>query len=114
MPTNTLQQLVTIAKADGGKFFVIDETGQPVLVIMGIDDYEQVLMRKVQSQAADIEEANRLIMDAARRERAHRQEVHQAEQDQLKAEVMGEPVGDTAAAIDPSFGFDPRGAQGDY
>lgn len=87
---NTIQQLVTLAKADGAKFFVIDETGQPVLVIMGIDDYEQVLLKRIQNQTADIEEANTLIMDAARREK-----LHQQEQDQLKSEI-----------IDSSFDFD--------
>ncbi len=87
---NTIQQLVTLAKADGGKFFVIDEAGQPVLVIMGIDEYEHVLLRKIQNQAADIEEANRLIVDAAQRER-----LHQQQQDQLKSEI-----------IDSSFDFE--------
>ena len=92
---NTLQQLVALAKADGGKFFVIDETGQPVLVIMGIDDYEQVLLRKVENQAGDIEEVNRLIVDAARAEADQRERLRQAAQDQLKSEI-----------IDSSFDFD--------
>src|ERR1700722_14486449 len=87
---NTIQQLVTLAKADGGKFFVIDETGQPVLVIMGIDDYEKVLLRKIENQAPDIDEANSLIMDAARTEAAQREQrsqLHRQEQDQLKSEI---------------------------
>lgn len=69
---------------------MIDETGNPVLVIMGIDEYEQVLLRKIENQAADLEEANTLIMDAARREK-----LHQQQQDQLKSEI-----------IDSSFDFE--------
>ena len=72
-----------MAKADGGKFFILDESGQPVLVIMGVDEYEKVLLRRVENQVADIDEANRLIMEAANREQSHLQE-----QEMLKSEVI--------------------------
>jgi hypothetical protein len=59
-----LNDLINLAKADGGKFFVIDEQGDPKLVIMGIEDYERVLLGKIAQQAEDVEEINREILRA--------------------------------------------------
>ena len=44
----TLKDLINLAKADGGKFFVMDESGEAKLVIMGIEDYQKY---KINSQA---------------------------------------------------------------
>jgi hypothetical protein len=52
--TDNLQRLIALAKADGGKFFVIDEQGVPQLVIMGIVEYEQVLIKKAQGSGTPI------------------------------------------------------------
>src|SRR4051812_2296984 len=55
---DNLQRLIALAKADGGKFFIMDEQGVPQLVIMGIAEYEQVLLKKVQGirqEAANLE-----------------------------------------------------------
>ncbi|MBU6447951.1 hypothetical protein KGQ24_03890 [Patescibacteria group bacterium] len=60
---NSLSRLIALTKADGGKFYVIDESGEPALVIMGIDEYEQLLLRKVQGQLGDIEEINKKIAE---------------------------------------------------
>ena len=59
-----LNDLMNLAKADGGKFFVIDENGDPKLVIMGIEDYERILIGKIGQQVEDIEEINREILKA--------------------------------------------------
>jgi hypothetical protein len=59
-----LNDLINLAKADGGKFFVIDEQGDPKLVIMGIEDYERILLGKIAQQAEDVEEINREILRA--------------------------------------------------
>lgn len=56
-----LQDLINLAKADGGKFFVMDETGDAKLVIMGIDDYQKMLLGKLQRQVQDVESVNKLI-----------------------------------------------------
>lgn len=61
---NNLNDLINLAKADGGKFFVIDETGEPKLVIMSIEDYQKMLLGKLQKQVQDIEKINRQIIDA--------------------------------------------------
>jgi hypothetical protein len=63
-----LQDLINLAKADGGKFFVIDEKGDAKLVIMNVEDYQRLLLGKlqkqVQQQAEDIEKINREILKA--------------------------------------------------
>jgi hypothetical protein len=47
---SNLQDLINLAKADGGKFFVIDEQGNAKLVIMSLEDYERLLLGKLKRQ----------------------------------------------------------------
>lgn len=99
---DNLQRLIQLAKADGGKFFVIDENGTPQLVIMPIDEYEKVLLKKVQGQIEDIEQINKKILEVQKsteefsgrepRPQSERQVAH----DQLVSEV-----------IDSTFEFEP-------
>lgn len=64
----TLQDIINLAKADGGKFFVMDETGEAKLVILSIEDYQKLLLgklqRQIKQQAVDIEKINREILKA--------------------------------------------------
>jgi hypothetical protein len=85
MCMDNLQRLIQLAKADGGKFFVIDENANPVLVIMGIDEYEQVLIKKMQNTVEDIEGINRQIQEVVISEDENRK---QELQDELKSEVI--------------------------
>lgn len=97
--TDNLKKLISLAKADGGKFFVIDENGEPQLVIMSIADYEKVLLKKIQNQIENIEEINLKIIEAQTE-----QGIHNSEQEQLKSEV-----------IDSTFLFEgPIHSQGEY
>lgn len=89
-----LQKLIQLAKADGGKFFVIDEKGNPSLVIMSVDEYENVLLKKVQNQVEDIEEINRKIIAAQKEDLA--EQAKKTFQEELRSEV-----------IDSTFQFDP-------
>jgi hypothetical protein len=66
--SDNLQKLIALAKADNGKFFVIDESGNPTLVIMSIDEYENILLKKVQNQLEDIEDINKKIIEAQKQE----------------------------------------------
>lgn len=63
-----LQDLINLAKADGGKFFVMDETGDAKLVIMNIEDYQKLflgkLQKRVQQQVPDTERVNKEILKA--------------------------------------------------
>ncbi len=96
---NTLNRLIQLAKADGGKFYVIDEHGEPVLVIMGIDEYEHMLLRKVQGQLGDIEEINKKIAEAQLSE-YEQASAKQVAHDQMVSEV-----------IDSTFSFETESQQ---
>ena len=61
---SNLNDIIKLAKADGGKFFVIDEKGDPKLVIVSIEEYENLLLGKVKREVEDIEEINREILKA--------------------------------------------------
>ena len=57
----SLQDLINLAKADGGKFFVIDDSGDAKLVIMSVEDYQRMLLGKLQRQVKDVESVNKMI-----------------------------------------------------
>jgi hypothetical protein len=59
-----LQDLINLAKADGGKFFVIDESGEIKLVILPFEDYQRLHGRKSENEEADPETINRAITQA--------------------------------------------------
>ncbi len=59
-----INDLINLAKADGGKFFVIDETGEPSLVIMPIEQYEALLLRSGEVESLDVETINKEITQA--------------------------------------------------
>ncbi len=94
--TDNLQRLIQLAKADGGKFFVIDEQGNPQLVIMPVEEYEKVLLKKVQGQIEDIEEINQKIIEAQKLEKQTMRSARQTAQEDLVSEV-----------IDSTFEFEP-------
>ena len=60
----SLQDLINLAKADGGKFVVLDSNGDPKLVIMPIEEYQRLLLGKLQQQVLDIEKINQEIIKA--------------------------------------------------
>lgn len=60
----SFQNIIDIAKADGGKFFVMDEQGDVKLVVMSVEEYEKLLVGKLQKQLKDIEEINQEIIKA--------------------------------------------------
>jgi hypothetical protein len=59
-----LQDLIKLAKADGGKFFVMDEAGDAKLVIMGMEDYAKLAGSALQPVVEDVEKVNREITEA--------------------------------------------------
>lgn len=65
---SNLNDLINLAKADGGKFFVMDEQGEAKLVIMSLEDYQKLLLGKLQRQVLDVEKINKEIIKAQLRE----------------------------------------------
>lgn len=59
-----LEDIIKLAKADGGKFFVMDEIGEAKLVIMSVDDYQRLLLGKLKRQVEDVEDINKIITQA--------------------------------------------------
>jgi hypothetical protein len=58
----TLQEIIQMCKGEEGKIFVMDETGEMQLVIMGAGEYEQLKVRKVYKvESADPEVVNKEI-----------------------------------------------------
>ncbi len=58
----TLKDLINLAKADGGKFFVLGEDGEAKLVIMSVEEYQRLLLGKLQRQVEDVEKINQEII----------------------------------------------------
>jgi hypothetical protein len=108
----SLQDLINLAKADGGKFFVIDESGDAKLVIMSVEDYQHLLLGKLQRQVMDVESINKEILRAQMEEVPISAEVSKRE---TKGPSVSNrpPVHEPRAAldlraevIDPSFDFE--------
>ena len=104
---SNLNDLINLAKADGGKFFVIDEQGDAKLVIMGLEEYQRLLLGKLQRQIVDVEKINNEILKAQLTE----------DQPIIKPIVKGptltldgrehhRPVDLREEVIDPSFDFE--------
>lgn len=78
---------------------MIDADGEPALVIMGIDEYEQLLLRKVQNQLGDVEQINKEIAEAQAGEQ-DKLNAKQHAQEELVSEV-----------IDSTFSFESENQQ---
>jgi len=115
-----LQDLINLAKADGGKFFVVDEKGDMKLVIMSVEDYQRLLLGKLQKQIVDVENINQQILKAQLQE----PEVIVPEVEKPKPQVLSPQVRQSsqilrqdlrAEVIDPSFDFEmPKGETDDF
>lgn len=95
----TLQDIFNLAKADGGKFFVLDEKGEPKLVILGIDDYQKLLLDKAVSEA---EKINEEIMEA----RLEEQQTPELPIQQPRVAPSQSSIDLREEVIDPSFDFE--------
>jgi len=103
-----LQDLINLAKADGGKFFVIDEQGEAKLVIMSVEDYQRLLLNKlqkqVQRQAEDVEKINKEILKAQLQEQEPVIPVVPAPK--IITPRVTERIDLRSEVIDPSFDFE--------
>jgi len=102
----SLQDIINLANADGGKFFVIDESGEAKLIIMPVEEYQRLLLGKLQRQITDVEKINQEILQAQLTE-----ETPAVPKPSVKGPmVSNEPeISKTdlrAEVIDPSFDFE--------
>ena len=100
-----LQDLIKLAEADGGKFFVMDEKGDAKLVIMSVDDYQRLLLGKLQRQVQDVENINEMILKAQLQEDAPNIKIEKPEPKVAPVVTYpGIPRQDLRSeVIDPSF-----------
>lgn len=104
-----LQDLINLSKTDGGKFFVIDETGEARLVILPIKEYQRLLLNKLKKQIEDVENINREIIRAQLKDETKNYSSQKPQtrvdlSSVIKAPDMREEV------IDPGFDFEaPKG-----
>lgn len=95
----TLQDIFNLAQADGGKFFVLDEKGEPKLVIVGIEDYQKLLLDKT---VAEAERINEEILEA----RLEEQQVPELVIQQPRVAPRQDTIDLREEVIDPSFDFE--------
>lgn len=97
-----LQDLINLAKADGGKFFVMDESGEAKLVIMSIEDYQKMLLGKLQRQVQEVEKINKEIIRAQLGE-----EIFPSAPKNVAVPLVSSKIQDLREeVIDPSFNFE--------
>jgi hypothetical protein len=101
-----LQDLINLAKADGGKFFVIDETGDAKLVIMSVEDYQRLLLGKLQRQVMDVESINKEILKAQLEEESPAHTKGPTISNRPPVREPRAAVDLRAEVIDPSFDFE--------
>ena len=64
----SLQDIIKLIGSDDSKAFIMDESGEIKLVVMGVGEYQRMLLGKLKQQVQDVEEINRRILEAQLRE----------------------------------------------
>ncbi len=118
----SIQDLINLAKADGGKFFVLDETGEAKLVILPLEEYQKLLLGKLQKQVNEVENINRKIIEAQLRDTTADQPISKLADQQI-SQSAHQPINKSVnqqvsqstnhirvdlreEVIDPSFDFE--------
>ncbi len=60
----SLQDIIKLISSDDSKAFIMDESGEIKLVVMGVGEYQRMLLGKLKSQIEDVEEINKRILEA--------------------------------------------------
>ena len=92
---------------DGGKFFVMGEDGEAKLVIMSVEEYQRLLLGKLQRQVKDIETINQEIIKA----QLEQEEAQKVSEARVVEPRIPKPspiarVDLRSEVIDPSFDFE--------
>jgi hypothetical protein len=103
---SNLNDLINLAKADGGKFFVMDEAGDAKLVIMSVNDYQALLLGKLQRQVQDVEKINEEILKVQLSDEQGTEPKAQVKSPKLTSYPPISKNDLRAEVIDPSFDFE--------
>ena len=104
------QDIIKIAQTENGKFFVMDESGEINLVILGMGEYQKLSSQNTSTQAVttepapDIEKINKEILIAQLQEPIV---IPVPEVPEVKLPDKAPRLDLRSEVIDPSFNFDP-------
>jgi len=98
----SLQDLIKLIGSDDSKAFVMDESGEIKLVVMGAGEYQRMLLGKLKTQIADVEEINKRIVEAQLQDDTAAVSPTTLEQSVPKTRR----VDMRSEVIDPNFDFD--------
>jgi hypothetical protein len=96
----SLNDLIKLIKSDPGKCFIMDEQGEVQLVLMSMQDYQHLLLEKLQEQVADVEQINQKIISIQLHEPVSDSAIQTPRPPKPPKVDLREEV------IDPSFNFD--------
>jgi hypothetical protein len=96
----SLEDIIKLIGSDDSKAFVMDESGDIKLVVMGVGEYQRMLLGKLKKQIEDVEEINRRITEAQLEEPATPQPPKRVD---LRSEV-----------VDPNFDYDAEVIKPDF
>jgi len=102
----TLQDIINLANGDGGKLLVLDANGEPKLVILGIEDYQKLLMGKVKREVEEVEQINREIVKAQMEMPIQSAPVPHVPEKKAERKPAFPMVDLREEVIDPSFDFE--------
>jgi hypothetical protein len=108
----SLQDIIKLIGSDDGKAFIMDESGDIKLVIMGTGEYQRMLLGKLKSQIEDVEEINKRILEAQLQEAenlkprgmtAEQSEAQKPKRVDMRSEVIDPNFDFEAEVIKPNF-----------
>lgn len=108
----TFEDIIKLAEADGGKFFVLREDGEVRLVILPVGEYQELLLGKLKERVAkqtlDIERVNQQILKAQLEDSEPAVSGPNVAVSPLGTGggVLRQPVDLRQEVIDPSFDFE--------
>lgn len=107
----SLQDIINLISADDSKAFIMDESGEIKLVIMGTGEYQRMLLGKLKQQVQDVEAINRRILEAQLVEEKNRPQAMSSDD-----AVSQKPkrVDMRSEVIDPNFDFDAEVIKPDF
>lgn len=66
----SLQDIIKLIQAENGKAFIMDESGDVKLVIVGMEEYQRMQLGQLKAKIEDPEAVNRRILEAQLEEEA--------------------------------------------
>lgn len=103
----SLQDIIELIKAEQGKAFIMDESGDVKLVIVGMEEYQRLQLGKLKAKIVEDPEAvNRRILEAQLEEEA-KQALSETRPD-FSNPTKPQGVDLRSQVLDPDFNYNPN------